>query len=332
MVRVKKFILSNFTKNFLTLFLPFFVLISLQYIVGISRFSARINLSFSDFVTLFTLLIPDILFATLPLAFIAAIINTFNKLSSQNELIAIFSLSYAPMKIVRFLLPVTLLFSLLFLILSIFITPVSEQNASIFRAKKIYEEKLRILPNKLSQTFGNKHIFIQRGDSNRFEDITVFSKEKGDTQILLSKSGSVVHNKNGSYLNLNNGTLYKYKNSNFEIVNYENMKLYNQTKSYIPSFLSIKKFWQNNIYKFFYSVMISISPLLTLLLLISLGIHNSRYERNFSTLYIFLTVVIIYIPAIAVRKSAIIMLNIPLGIFWLLLSIIIFRQKVLKRY
>jgi lipopolysaccharide export system permease protein len=46
MVNAKGYITSNFTKSFLTLFLPFFLIISLVYLVKISALTAQIKLTF----------------------------------------------------------------------------------------------------------------------------------------------------------------------------------------------------------------------------------------------------------------------------------------------
>jgi len=80
MVRVKEFLLTTFTKSFLTLFLPFFIIISLTYLIKLSNLSSKVNLNLIDFGTLYIFVLPHIIFATIPLTFIGAIINSFAKL------------------------------------------------------------------------------------------------------------------------------------------------------------------------------------------------------------------------------------------------------------
>jgi len=333
MDRLKSYIISKIIKNFLTLFLPFFALMSAIYIVNISRFSAKINLSTLDFFTLFSYTLPDILSTSIPLAFFGAIVNTFASLSSNSEITAIFALGYSPKKIAKMLLPTTLLLTITLLLLALIIKPITDQKTEIFKSKKIYEEKLKILPNKLSQHFANKHIFIERGNQNHFENITLFSKEKDNTtQILLAKTGNIVNAKPQSYLNLNNGTLYKNKDDSYTIINYKNLKLYNTQKEYLPTFQTIKNFWKSRKKQMQYHIFIAISPLILLLLLISVGIYNNRYEKNLSTLYLFAIAIGVYILAIFIRKNGNPIFIISFSILIFILSLIIFRNRLIKRY
>lgn len=332
MVKAKEFILSNFTKNFITLFLPFFVLISVIYLLKISKYSAKVNLELSDLAIIYSLYLPEILFSVIPITYIAALINTFAKLSSNNELISIFALSYSPLKLVKYLLPTSILLSIIFLILSLYIIPVSDQEINKFEHNKIYEAKLKIIPNTLSQNFNDKQVFVSKSNNNTLEDVVLFSNKNRNLEILLSKNAKIINNKNYSYIDLNSGTLYKYKDNNYQIVNFNNMKLYNNTKMTSIKFLSIKKYWQKY-HKFItYAIVISLLPIYTLLAGIAFGIFNNRYEKNISSIYILISVLMVYIPSLLVKSSGSVALAISVIVVWLIFSIYIFNKKILKRY
>jgi len=333
MVRVKEFLLTTFTKSFLTLFLPFFIIISLTYLIKLSNLSSKVNLNLIDFGTLYIFVLPHIIFATIPLTFIGAIINSFAKLSEDNEMMSIFSLGYSPLKILKYLLPTALLFSLLLSIITLYIIPYAEQKMDNFERKKIYEAKLKILPKKLSQNFGNNHIFIEQNKNGIFKNVTMFSQEpNGYLQILLSKNGKIVKNNNTSYLNLNNGSLYRYKDSNFQIVDFENMKLFNNQKFYSSKIISPKEFWIHKTKKFFYYLLISLSPLFIFLILISFGIYNPRYQKNRASIYILLSTLFAYIPSMIAKEVNSIYFVIFILLFWISISYYIFKIKLLKRY
>jgi len=333
MVKVKEFLLSNFVKSFLTLFLPFFIIISLTYLIKLSNLSSKVSLNLTDFGTLYFYVLPHIIFATIPLTFIGAIVNTFSKLSEENEMIAIFSLSYSPLKIAKFFIPLALLFSIFLTILSIYVIPYADQKMDNFKSRKIYEAKLKILPKKLSQSFGNKHIFIEKNKNGEFKNITMFSQEEdGFLQILLAKDGKITKDINNSrFLNLNNGSLYRYKSKNFQIVDFENMKLYNQQKYYSSKILKPIEFWKKYKKKFFYYLLISISPIFILLLLISTGIYNPRYQKNRASLYILFASLLVYVPTMVAKSSASLYITIAIIILWVVISITLFKFK-LKRY
>lgn len=161
MVSVKRYISSNFTKSFLTIFLPFFLIISLVYLVKISALTAKIQISFAELLTLYSYSIPDIIFYTVPLSFIAALANVLVKLSQDNELIALYSLGLKAKNILHSLLFLGILFSLLLLTISFLAMPLSKQFYKSFKEEKKSEAKLNIMPGKLGQKFGNYYIYVK---------------------------------------------------------------------------------------------------------------------------------------------------------------------------
>jgi lipopolysaccharide export system permease protein len=334
MAKAKSFLLENFTRSFLTLFLPFFVVISIIYIIKISNISFKTNLDFSEFFILFLYMLPHILFATIPLSFIGAMINSFAKLSQENELIALFSLGYRPTKLIKYSAILSLLFAMLLGVVTIYIIPLANQHVSNFKKEKVYEAKLKILPKKLSQNFGNHHIFIEENNHNKFKNVTLFSQEKnGYLQILLSKSGSIEKEKNSnSYLNLDDGTLYRYKDKNFQIIDYKNLKLYNNQKFYSSKIIGHIKYWQKNKKEFFYYLLIAISPLFIFVGLIALGIFNPRYQKNRSAAFILIAALTVYIPAMIIKKSGNIYMVVAFLLLWSAISFWLFRARVAKRY
>jgi len=334
MAKAKAFILENFTRSFLTLFLPFFVIISIIYIIKISNLSFKANLDFTDFATLFIYMLPHIIFATIPLSFIGATVNSFAKLSQENELIALFSIGYLPKHLLKYMAIVALLFSILLSITTIYIIPLANQKMNNFKKAKIYEAKLKILPKKLSQNFGNHHIFIEENRDNKFKNVTLFTQEKGNyLQILLSKDGSLENNsKQNSYLNLNNGVLYRYKDKNFQIIEFKNLKLFNNQKLYRSKILTPIEYWNRDKKEFLYYLLIAISPLFIYVMLISLSIFNPRYQKNRAAAYILLSALIIYIPAMITKKSGNIYLFLSFLLLWTILSFIAYRFKISKRF
>ena len=334
MAKLKEFILTNFVKSFLTLFVPFFIIIALTYLIKISNLSSKVNLELIDFVTIFMYVLPHIFFASIPLTFIGATINTFAKLSEENEAVAIFSLGYSPAKIYSYLLPLALLFSIFLTALTLYIIPYADQYMDNFKSKKIYDAKLRILPKKLSQSFGKQHIFIESSKNNQFKNVTMFSEDSdGYMQIMLSKSGSIEHKADKkSYLSLDNGSLYRYKDKNFQIIDFANLKLYNNKKFYSNKVLKPIDFWKKYLKKFYYFLLISLSPLLILPLLVALGLFNPRYQKNRASIYILLSTLLVYIPAILAKEKVSIYVTLSIMAVWVLISIFLFRQKLSKRY
>ena len=334
MAKLRAYLLNNFIKSFITLFIPFFIIMSLIYIINISKLSARVTLEFNDFLMLYIYVLPDIIFSTLPLTFLGAIINSLSNISESNETIAIFSVGFKPQKILKFLIPTAILFTTIITILAIFITPYTTQKMKNYRNKKIYESKLKILPKKLSQNFGNHHIFIDENRNGKFKNVTMFTQRaNGHIQIMLADNGFVKNETNSSsYLNLNDGMLYRYKDNGFNIIDFKNMKLYNNAKYYSSKILSTKEYWLKNRAKFYYYLLISLSPIFLVILYISFGIYNPRYQKNRAAIYILISVLLIYIPAIITRKLDNPYVLLVVFLTWIAISIATFKTRILKRY
>ncbi len=333
MDRLKSFILSNFSKSFITLFVPFFTILSLIYIINISKLSSKITLDGVDFFTFYLYVLPDIIFSTIPLAFIGGVINAFANLSQTNEITAIFSIGYKPKKLIQYIAPIAILFTILIAILGIFISPYANQKMNNFKSKKIFESNLKVLPKKLSQHFGNSHIFIEENIDGIFKSVTMFRVNNDKTvQLLVSKNGYIKNDKNGtSYLSLNNGSIYKHKIDNFEIVDFKNMKIYNSSKFYSKKILTTLEFWDSNREKLYYYILISISPVVLFMLYIAFGIYNPRYQKNRAYIYILMSVILIYIPSILTRKSGSLYMLIATIIVWFAISILVYKKRVAQR-
>jgi lipopolysaccharide export system permease protein len=334
MLRSKQYILKVFSKSFLTLFIPFYIIISLSNLIYISRLSSKISLSSSDFLTFYILITPDIIFITIPLTFLAASINTFAKLSESNEMIALFSLGIRPKEILKSLFPLATLFTTLLLIIAIFIIPYTSQTMNNFKNKKIYESNLKILPNSLSQDFGNHHVFIKENIEGNLKDVTMFTHQKNNNfQILYSQSGNIQNPPNKrSYLSLRDGTLYQTQKENLKIVNFKDMKLFNNAKLYSSKVLPFKDYWLRDRGKFYYYALLALTPLMLFVFYFSLGVYNSRYQMNLSSLYIILSIIIVYVLSIIAKKQTNVCVPISIIFFWIFLSLFTYNNRVANKY
>lgn len=161
MVNVKGYISSNFSKSFFTIFLPFFIIISLVYLVKIASLTSQIQISFGELLQLYSYSIPQIFFYTLPLSFVAALANVLVKLSQDNELIALYALGFKSKNMLRSLLLLGLLFTLLLASISLLAMPLSKQFYSAFKEEKKNDAKLNIIAGKLGQKFGDYYIYVK---------------------------------------------------------------------------------------------------------------------------------------------------------------------------
>lgn len=309
MVNVKGFISSNFTKAFLMIFLPFFLIISLVYLVKISSLTSQIQISFAELLKLYSYSIPDIIFYTLPLSFIAALANGLVKLSQSNELIALFALGLNAKKVLRPLLILGLLFSLLLAAISFLAIPLSNQFYKEFKIAKRSEAKLNIVPGKLGQKFGDYYIYIKQNDKETYKDIVIYNRTKKDVeQFFSSKEGKLNKNNGVTSLQLNDGYGYTYSKDKLQQARYKSLEVYDTTQNKGFRFQNIVNYWSKAatdtkmLRRTFFFIFVSLIPLLSVYLVASFTVINPRYQSNRSFVVIFLTAFGLYMIASSLER------------------------------
>jgi len=305
MVNVKGYISSNFTKAFLTIFLPFFLIISLVYLVKISALTAQIQITFAELITLYGYSVPDIIFYTLPISFVAALANVLMKLSQDNELIALYALGLKANKVLRSLLLLGLLFSLLLASISFLAMPLSKQFYKSFKESKRADAKLNIVPGKLGQKFGNYYIYVKEKDekNNLFHDIVIYNRtNKNEEQFFSSKEGKLYD-------------ANKKQNFHFEAI----VAYWNKAKT-------DKKMMR----KILFYTFISLIPLLSVYLIAAFTMINPRYQANRSFITIFAVTLLFYMLATVLQKWGNFLILIAFIILLFLFGRWLFAQRVAR--
>ena len=334
MVNIQRYISSNFTHVFLTIFLPFFLIISLVYLVKISILTSQIQLSFTELLMLYSYSIPNIVFYTLPLSFVAALANLLVKLSQDNELIALYALGLKAEKILKSLLVLALLFSLLLLTISFLAMPTSKQLYKSFKLFKKNEAKLNISAGKLGQKFGNYYIYVKKEENGKFKDIVIYNKtKKNQEQFFASKHGQINHTNGITSLFLEDGYGYTYQKGNLQQLRYHTLEVFDTSEKDNFHFRNIINYWmqaKSNIkilHRALFFIYISLIPLFSVYLVSSFTMINPRYQANYAFIVIFLTVLLFYTIASFLEKSG--------NILWLsttiLLTLLVGRWIFLRR-
>ena len=309
MVNVKGYVSSNFTKSFLTIFLPFFLIISLVYLVKISSLTAKIQISFSELLTLYSYSVPDIVFYTLPLSFVAALANVLLKLSQDNELIALYSLGLKASKVLKPLLLLGILFSLLLASISFLAMPLSKQLYKEFKTSKQSEAKLNIVPGKLGQKFGNYYIYVKEKKGAAFQNIVIYNRTKKDEeQFFSSQKGKLNKKNNITSLRLNDGYGYTYTQEKLQQAKYKSLEVFDTTQNKAFTFENIVTLWSKAttdikmLRRILFFIFVSLIPFLSVYLVASFTMINPRYQKNHSFVVIFITTLVLYTLASSLEK------------------------------
>jgi len=339
MVSVRNYISTHFTKIFLTIFLPFFLIISLIYLVRISMLTTQIKLTFSELLTLYAYSMPDIIFYTMPLSFIAALANTLAKLSIDNELIALYALGLKAHKVLKSLWVLALLFSILLLTISFLAMPMSKQYYKAFKASKKKEAKLNITAGKLGQKFGDYYIYVKKEDNGKFEDIVIYNRtNKQQEQFFASKYGQINHHNNTASLLLKEGYGYTYQKENLQQARYRTLEVFDTTQQHNYRFQDTVSYWMQMrddikiMHRALFFIFVSLIPLLAIYLVSAFTMINPRYQSNHSFIIIFATAFPLYMAASILERDGNFILLFITILFVLLLGRWLFNLRVARYF
>lgn len=312
MVNVRGFIASNFTKSFLTIFLPFFFIVSLLFIVKIASLTSRIQMTFGELMLLYSYSLPNIIFYSLPLSFVAALSNTLVQLSQSNELIALYALGLRSKKVLKSLLLLGTLFSLLLASVSIVAMPLSKQFYESFRQQKFADAKINIIPGELGQKFGPYYIYVKEKEDNRLGKIVIYNRtDKNNEQFFSAETGQLQNKNNTSSLLLNKGYGYTYTTKTLQQAIYGSLEVFNASSKRIFNFEDVITYWfkQNNAWlknqrdhRLLFFILVSLIPLLSIYLISAFTMINPRYQPNRSFVVIFLSTLFFYLTASSLEK------------------------------
>ncbi len=309
MADIKRYLSSNFAKTFLSIFLPFYMIISLIYLVKISALTAQIQLTFVELLKLYSYSVPDILFYTLPLSFVAAVANTLARLSQDNELIALYALGLKAGHTLKSLWLLALLFSLLLLTISFLAMPLSKQFYKSFKVSKKNEAKLNIAAGKLGQKFGDYYIYVKKEENGKFKDLVIYNRtDKNREQFFASKRGQINHAHNTSSLLLENGYGYTYSKENLQQVQYRSLEVFDTAERGNFHFQNIVDYWMQMktntkiLHRTLFFILASLIPLLSLYLVAAFTMINPRYQTNHAFLVTFGAALLLYMTASTLEK------------------------------
>ena len=338
MVSVRSYLSSNFTKTFLTIFIPFFFIISLVYLVKISILTAKIQMTFPELMQLFGYSIPTIIFHTLPISFIASIATTLQRLSDENELVALFSLGLPARKLIYPLIFIAILFAALLLIISFITMPQTNQLFNAFKDSKKAEMTFNIVPEEFGQKFGHYYIYVTDEENGKFKETVIYYQDDNHSDQIVSADSGEMLNQNGIFsLILYNGKGYTFDADIVRQITYKKMQTYDAMGNRNMQLYGVGDYWKQSMtdkqrkQKMFFYFFISVIPILSLYMIIAFSIINPRYQRSHSFIVIGSIAALFYFLASLLDKFGTIWMLVGLVLSSFLLGVWLFYHKV-NRY
>ena len=340
MDKLRRYILSNLSILFFSIFLPLFAIASVIFMIKLATYTAVIQISLSEMAKLYLFVVPELLFYTLPIAFVVGGALALYRLSNDNEMVVVFSLGISPLFVARILAVPALLLSLLLFVNFVVVTPYIKIISANFLEKKRAEAKFNLSASEFGHHFGDWMLFINKTDpqSRVFGDVILFNKSMKD-EILIKADRAELINKSGVLqLRLDNGVSYSYDNILLRTMLFKTGYINDKLSTDPMVYHNTLDYWTNNelrerkTQRFITNTLLSLFPLISVFLMIALGIVHARHQKRWIYLWLFLSIVGFYAAAIITQQWLGFHTIWVVTLVWLIITYSFYKRLVGSRF
>lgn len=340
MKKLEQYIFMSIGSSFFSIFATLFTITSIVYLVKIAAYTSIIKIDFFELFLLYSYMLPNILFYTVPISIFASISISFAKLSKEYELIVISSFGLNPLRFINIIAFAVFIVSLAIAIISIGLIPkTSYLSASMLNIKK-NEANFNITASEFGQNFGKWMIFIENDSNKTFNNIKLFSRDsQNSSTFILADKANIFNNQGTLNLSLTDGKTYLISNDSLRQIDFSSLQLGDNMNSLDENvFTNIVNYWssmQSNPKRakdFAFYILVSIFPFISLILAISISYFNPRYQSNKTVLYI-VTLILIYYILSFILTTKLQLTAIPIVVFiWVIISYIFYTYRLKNIY
>ena len=338
---VRYYLFLSFAKLFFVFFIILFFISSMVVLIGIAGVTFVVKISFGELLYLYLYSLPNSIFFILPITFFATAVLSLSKLSYDYELLVFFSLGISPNSILKVFLPISVLISMTLLVFSLAIVPLSNSAYRNFIDEKKTNIDVNIKPGEFGQQLGNWLIYVDNVKDREYQNLVLFSKNGLEFESFILANKGNAKNAFGVFeMDLHNGIAYIADSDNFKKIIFENMIV--RSKLGEPRLRSYDLFdyWSKAFdgsskklsQLFSQSILISLFPLFSIALLPLFGIANPRFHRNFSYLYIIVSILIFYTFTYIISNNIPLIGIIPFLFAWSVVSYLLYKRFILRYY
>ena len=312
MLKLDRYLIHSFFSSFFTLFIILFVIASMVFLLTISNMTSILKIDIFEFLYLYILSLPEIIFYTLPLSFFITASLSLAKLFETSELITVLAIGVAPKRILKPFFFISIFFTFLLLIITFLSIPTSNILYKNFINIKKTESQFNFSPSEIGQKFGNWNIFIEKKDKNQYKNIVLYNNKKGN--LILANRAKTYRKNNYFILSLYDGIVY-YSNKQISIIKFKKLDLNNKIEIENLTILKITQYIKKNRQKIMKYFLISIFPFIAFFFIGAISFFHNRYEKNHSVIYALIVSITYYILVFTTYKHLYSLILIPLFIF-----------------
>ncbi len=338
-MKLKQYLYSQLAITFFPIFLGLYFITSIVFLVKIASLTSIITINFFELFTLYSYVVPQIIFYTMPISFFISLVLTLAKLASEYELTVITSFGLNPIKILKIFLPITLLLSIALLVVSVGLIPKTKFLTKQFLDIKKKEANFNIKASEFGQKFGDWLIYINNEKDRTYNDVKLFKTQDNKDQFILSKSAVLNNDKGDLSFKLKDGKAFFIDEKELNQVNFESMHINDSiADSKLGVFTNTYDFWETQIKKgsdiddLTFFILTSVFPLISLFLVITFGYFNPRYEKNRAVAYSLVAVVFYYILVKSISDKIFLHALYTIPTIWIVCTYILYTRTIKKEY
>ncbi|NDJ26904.1 hypothetical protein DMB95_03325 [Campylobacter sp. MIT 12-8780] len=338
---VYKYSLNHFLSTNLSLFLVLFLIVSMVFFIQLARLTASIEISFLDFLKLYSFMIPRILIFTLPISFFIALTLALYRLSRENESIVCFALGFSPKEIGYFFLKIACLLSAFMLVVALVFIPVAAALQSNFVDFKKTQVKLNLKTGEFGQKFLDWLVFIEKENQSLYENIIMYhpsTKTNPKEQLIIAKEGVLDRVDQSLAFKLSDGKVYSFEQNNtWYLGHFDTLVVNTLLSGFDTNKEPFYRYWndmnsnEKKAKEFVIYTLIALFPVASTFFALCFGLVTYRYEKGFVYFGIF-GVIALYFGALSVFYQPPLLAVILIFLIFLLASVLYFKFKILSRY
>ncbi len=338
-MKLNKYLYSQFSLTFFPIFLALYFITSVIFLVKIASLTSVITINFLELFKLYSYVVPQILFYTLPISFFISLVITLSKLASEYELTVITSFGLKPTKILKIFFPITLMLSIALLVVSVGLIPKTKFLTKQFLDVKKKEANFNIKASEFGQKFGDWLIYINSKEDKVYDDVKLFKTADSKDQFIISKS-AVLRNDDGELsFDLDKGKAFFIDGEELNQIDFSSMLINDSiSDSNLKEFTTSFDYWKYRLEKKFdlddlsFFILASLFPTISLFLVITFGYFNPRYEKNKAVMYSLVVTVLYFVSVKSLTKEIDLHAIYLVPIVWIAATYWIYTKSVKKEY
>ena len=242
---------------------------------------------------------PDFITLLLPLSFFLGVVITMSRLYSDREIYGFFTGGLSEIDFLKYLLPQSLLFFFLTLLLSIYVAPYTKElSKEMISLDSLQEQFESIKPNQVFPLKNNEgFVFIKDKQESVFDEVVLYISNEDYSSIVVADQLSYDDLNSIMNLNFKNGSMYQglFEEGSSVVSTFKNLKIPVSTEENSVTGLSFARLFDYSTRSTKSQMQWNISIPITIFILLIIGINLSKVEPRQGRLSVLLPAIFVYI-------------------------------------